>query len=465
MRKIIILSIVIIAFFMHNQATAQLYPMYNLYNNNKFLYNPAHAGDKEELTAFVHSRRQWTGFEGAPKTVTFGLHTPTSEKVGLGLVIRSQKEGVFENFGANLSYDYKVVINDFQSLTFGVSGGFLNTKINQTKARVTVLEDPTLYDNYYDKTQFDAAAGLVYRWKNLEIDIAAPQLFTRSEHLVGMLSYQFNLAEKKYRIIPLVSYQMLPQSPNLYDAGLQLAWKERLWLSGMYRSNANMIFSCGFNFNSIGFAYSYEINNDELTNIAAGSHEVAIHFFFGNKIKPEKLIEKKSNKTEFEDQMESENYQKNKTDSLENEILRLKINSIDREREMERRIENMQNQIEEMKQVEDLSDINAKLDSIASLQDDKEVVTITYSHGGDKRTVKPITSGNYVVIYSFRKEKQAKYALDLLKEEGIDASIAHTPKRGYYFVSVFSSKNLAEALQEMRKWREKGFEKAWVAVF
>ena len=283
MKKIVVFTIVIFAFFFQKQVAGQQYPFYNLYSNNKFLYNPAHTGDKELFTAFMHSRRQWLGFDGAPKTLSVGFHAPVNEDVGLGLNIRSQTEGIFERLGANVSYSYTLSINNFHSLTFGVSGGFLNMKINQSKARVTSLDDPGLYDDYYDKTRFDASAALVYRWKNLELDIAAPQLFTMSERIIGMFTYRFEVANKKVHIMPIAMYQLLPQSPDQYDAGMQLAWKQRIWLEGLYRSNENLVFSCGFNFNSIGFGYAYEVNSNELMDISDGSHEVVVHFFFGKK--------------------------------------------------------------------------------------------------------------------------------------------------------------------------------------
>jgi hypothetical protein len=48
--------------------------MYNTAN-----VNPAYAGSRETLTAFLLHRNQWVGLEGAPVTNNFTVNTPIGD--------------------------------------------------------------------------------------------------------------------------------------------------------------------------------------------------------------------------------------------------------------------------------------------------------------------------------------------------------------------------------------------------
>ena len=55
---------------------------------NGLAINPAYAGSQDALNVGIHSRVQWTGFDGAPRTTTLSVHTPLkNKKVNLGLVV------------------------------------------------------------------------------------------------------------------------------------------------------------------------------------------------------------------------------------------------------------------------------------------------------------------------------------------------------------------------------------------
>ena len=75
-------------------AYPQLQPLLDQYLLNGLAINPAYAGSQEALNVGLYARNQWIGFEGAPKTFTFTLHTPMRDKrVGLGMIVLNDKIG------------------------------------------------------------------------------------------------------------------------------------------------------------------------------------------------------------------------------------------------------------------------------------------------------------------------------------------------------------------------------------
>jgi hypothetical protein len=57
--------------------------MYNTVN-----VNPAYAGSRGVMSAFLLHRTQWVGLDGAPVTNDFSIHTPiNNSNLGIGLSV------------------------------------------------------------------------------------------------------------------------------------------------------------------------------------------------------------------------------------------------------------------------------------------------------------------------------------------------------------------------------------------
>ena len=66
----------------------QITPITGQYVLNPLTINPAFAGSRGALNIAALYRKQWTGIEGTPKTLTFSIDAPFSNrKIGLGLII------------------------------------------------------------------------------------------------------------------------------------------------------------------------------------------------------------------------------------------------------------------------------------------------------------------------------------------------------------------------------------------
>ena len=114
---------------------AQQDPMYSQYMFNTLAFNPAYAGSADVFTIMALSRHQWVGFEGAPATQTFALHTPLkSKKIALGFSAINDKIGPTKQTGAYLDLAYRIRTGEKTQLAFGLKGG-----VNLYKADLSSL--------------------------------------------------------------------------------------------------------------------------------------------------------------------------------------------------------------------------------------------------------------------------------------------------------------------------------------
>ena len=108
---------------------------YSLFMFNKLAINPAYAGSRDALTLTGHYRNQWQGIEGAPKTYTFAGHAPFfKNKVGVGLSLISDKIGMVNTTYVDMSYAYRIKINDESTLALGLQGQLDFGRIDWAKA-------------------------------------------------------------------------------------------------------------------------------------------------------------------------------------------------------------------------------------------------------------------------------------------------------------------------------------------
>src|SRR5687768_5322954 len=107
MRKLLVYIAVFSIAALPLKLRAQQSIVYSQYIFNGLLINPAYAGSHVQLSSTLSYRNQWINFDGAPTTATFGIHSAfRKEKVGVGLLMTSDKIGSYSNTGVYGSYAY-----------------------------------------------------------------------------------------------------------------------------------------------------------------------------------------------------------------------------------------------------------------------------------------------------------------------------------------------------------------------
>ena len=111
------IAILLSVFFIAQLSVAQQEPQITQNMFNRLQINPAFAGSKGAICGTLINRQQWLGFEGAPQTTIFSIHTDFDiEKWyihdnGVGLNVMYDELGNISELNVNLAYAYRRAFN------------------------------------------------------------------------------------------------------------------------------------------------------------------------------------------------------------------------------------------------------------------------------------------------------------------------------------------------------------------
>ena len=171
------LMVLVIAF---NAVTgvAQQDPQYNLYQFNQMVINPAYAGARDAIAIVTDVRKQWVGFDGAPTTAAFSIHSPiANNKIGLGLNAVSDKIGAKSITSVYGNFSYILKLNNKAKLAFGARAGYSMYKFNFNDVKYKDTETEVQTDlNSANKGALDVDAGLYLRTNTFYMGLSATHL-------------------------------------------------------------------------------------------------------------------------------------------------------------------------------------------------------------------------------------------------------------------------------------------------
>ncbi len=159
-------------------STAQQDPMFTKYMFNSLAFNPAFAGSPEYAQVRLLYRNQWWGIEGAPTTQTLTMHSPVSERIGLGIGLINDKIGATGSTSANASYAYRIPFGKGK-LSIGLQTGASNWRADWDKLR---FKDPASIDPSFSETSpnywlFNFGAGVFYYAPKYYVGLSVPHLY------------------------------------------------------------------------------------------------------------------------------------------------------------------------------------------------------------------------------------------------------------------------------------------------
>jgi type IX secretion system PorP/SprF family membrane protein len=278
----------------------QLTPVTNQYVLNPGTINPAYAGNRGALNIAAFYRRQWVGINGAPETITLAADAPLLDaKLGLGLIITSDKIGVTKETRFSTNYAYKISM-DKGNLSFGLGAGLITT--NTAWSDLVVL-DPG--DEYYlvDSRVFvvpDFSFGAYYSYRNYFAGFSIPKLlgykfdYDKNKYTLKVdpgqyyylfnTGYVFNLTPKS-KFFPSALVTFSPGEKLLYDINAHFSFFDRLWVGASYRNNRSVAGLLQFAINNqLRVAYTYDFDFGRLGRYSNGSHEIMLRYEFRYKV-------------------------------------------------------------------------------------------------------------------------------------------------------------------------------------
>lgn len=269
---------------------------HNMFNG--LIYNPAVAGSKDGMSAFLLTRNQWVGFEGAPTTQTVSIDAPIAKlRGGIGLHIVNDRLGYESQIGANASYAYKLPLNDNAVLSLGLSIGFAQKTIDGANFNPITKGDLHIpVAKISDIIAPDLGFGLFYKSAKMYLALSSSHLTepliaskTNSGLETGLkvVRHYFATAGYNYALTPaldirpsfFLKFTEASIAKPIFDINGLLFYKQRVWIGTSYRSIDAVALLLGFNINEqLRVGYSYDINTSKLANFNSGSHEFVIGY-------------------------------------------------------------------------------------------------------------------------------------------------------------------------------------------
>jgi len=297
MKRYVICFLLFVCIKVHGQN--QSYDFYAFRLSNMFNVNPAYCTQDSGVNIIMNAQSLTQGVSFANKNVMGGVYSKIGNQQGVGAKLISDTRGAFQSLKADLSYGYLAKLNDFHSLSLGLSAGIINSNLNTNRIQnfeVLDLTDPTLTDPSFNATKFTAGGGLLYSYKTLDVSVSFPHILTSSQPFNGYANaavFYEHVINDKLSVQPWVSYQSLPVTKSVSAFYLKGVYKNLFWLQAGYGSNKSFAGAFGTTLDNIGISYGYRLSNPEFRQVANGVHEIVLRIRLGvnsDKVKSSKKI-------------------------------------------------------------------------------------------------------------------------------------------------------------------------------
>jgi type IX secretion system PorP/SprF family membrane protein len=290
MKKVYI--ILFIFLFAYN-ADAQQDPQYTQYMYNMNVVNPAYAGTTEGLSIGALYRAQWVSLDGAPTTMTFAVHSPVGERVGLGLSVIADEIGPVKETNAFVDFSYRIPVGAETKLALGVKAGFTFHDIGIREDQIALIDagDPFFADNINETTPNVGAGAYLFQPNRYYVSVSMPNLLeavhldangreigSETQHLFAAAGYVFDLSEN-FKLKPHGFLKYAFDAPVSFDVNANLFMYDLVEVGVGYRLDDS--FSGMINFlitPNLRIGYAYDSIQSELDIVTNSSHEVFINF-------------------------------------------------------------------------------------------------------------------------------------------------------------------------------------------
>lgn len=271
-----------------NKAEAQLNPLSSQYFLNQYQANPAFAGIADGLNINLNYRKQWSNIPGSPSTQAITADYKMN-KVGLGINVFNEKAGSLQRTKAVATYAYHLPLNnDNQKLNFGASVGIMNERVDYSEVNGDA-SDPSIAQFNNKGSLFDGDFGMAYTSNKLNIEAAIPNIrsFIKQEDDNNVDRSQFYAAASykihagtginSLEIEPKVAFRSIKGYDNIFDAGANFNFAEKIFIMGMYHSTKSASFGAGINYkSSLAIMGFYTTETSALQGSANGTFEISL---------------------------------------------------------------------------------------------------------------------------------------------------------------------------------------------
>lgn len=266
---------------------------YTQYMYNMIVLNPAYAGSTGVTSVGLLGRTQWVGIDGAPKTVTFSIHSPIGKQVGLGFSVVHDEVGPVKEDNMYVDFSYTIKTSEESRLAFGLKGGLTFLDVRDFN-----LQDADPLNTPIHETSPNFGAGVYYYTNKFYAGLSIPN-FLETRHLETSNGQSSSVKEKMHyfltsgyvfelndhlKLKPSTMIKATSGAPLSVDLSANLLVEERFEFGLSYRLDDSISGMVGFRVNKdfrIGYAFDHTVSNYGQFN--SGSHELLLLFDFNRK--------------------------------------------------------------------------------------------------------------------------------------------------------------------------------------
>lgn len=283
------------------EISAQQFQNSTQYLINPYSLSPTLAGHTGYSEAFLNYRNDWTRIAGSPRTFSVnGFGNIYKQKMWLGGEILSDKTDILSVIKLNLSYTYKLQVENDQYLYFGIWTTFYQASVNIGNGVGIDPNDPVIQNkNKLNSSALNAGFGINYSWRNFNLGISMPVLFGPSNKYEANSTFKYKVERQfQFYISNLFKFndvwnlqtygvfQKTADEPTSIEISAMGIYLGRLWSGLLYRNGGVLAINIGGHiYKGMVLNYSYEIGTGGINKGSGGSHQITIGYrfnFFGN---------------------------------------------------------------------------------------------------------------------------------------------------------------------------------------
>ncbi len=309
--KITKITLLLLAFFFISKVNSQeTLPVYSDYlSDNVYLLHPAAAGVGNCAKLRLTHRNQWVGSDEAPQLQTLSYHSRigAESNVGLGGIVFKDQNGFHSQIAAAVTFAYHINMGgeDFNQLSFAISGMFSSNKIDETNFILPgELNDPVITNLVRAENYYNSDFGMAYHYKTGFAYFSVKNLLLSARNLESSTYESLNLRRyittvgyffdndnpNKLKFEPSITAQLIEYNQSLFvdfniKAYRKLANNNTLWAAFSYRRgfDGNRIEELsqftpilGINLNKVMISYTYTHQLGDYVYANGGYHQFTL---------------------------------------------------------------------------------------------------------------------------------------------------------------------------------------------
>ncbi len=289
MRRFLVIALLFIPLL----GFGQQHGIYSQYIFNLYAVNPAYAGELNALSTSLSYRTQWVGFEGAPVTQNFSIHSPLPKKnMALGLQVQNDEIGARKTPSVKMAYAYKLKLGQQRRISMGLQAGVINYQYRWQDLNYRNEDEPVAFGTDGNKWIPSFDFGVMYldpksylgfsmtninQAKIIENEFSEASIGTFYNLIAGTV---FEISEN-LSLKPSTIIRKATDSPVQFDLNFGAKIKNKFWLTTTYRYQFGFVFSGHVYVNEhFHFGYAYDLPTNNLLAEQSGTHEIFLGYDF-----------------------------------------------------------------------------------------------------------------------------------------------------------------------------------------